>query len=192
MLRHGETEWSASGRHTSRTDISLTVEGEQQARRAGLVLSKLRETDIPPAHVVCSPRQRALQTAKLAGLEIDEVTEELTEWDYGEYEGLTSAQIQEKVPDWTIWSSPVPGGETADEVSERAKKLLDRVVGALRTGDVVLIGHGHFSRVLAATWLGLTASDGVRLALEPACITVLGDEGGEPQIVRSNIPPWND
>lgn len=192
LLRHGETDWSESGRHTGRTDVPLTVRGEQQARRAGLVLSKFRRTNMPPALVLCSPRQRALHTAKLAGLEVDQVTEELAEWDYGDYEGLTTEQIRDTTPDWTIWSHPVPGGETAEQVSARANRLLDRVASALRTGDVVLVGHGHFSRVLIASWLGLIASEGVRFALDPAGSTVLGEERGHRQITRSNIPPWSD
>ena len=190
VLRHGETEWSATGRHTGVTDVPLTVGGEQQARRAGLVLSQLRGTNVPPALVLCSPRQRALRTAELAGLHVDEVTDELAEWDYGQYEGLTTEQIREKVPNWTIWSHPVPGGETADHVGARATKLLDRVVSAMRQGDVILVGHGHFSRVLIARWLDLPTADGVRFALDPAGTTVLGSERGERQVRRSNIPPW--
>jgi probable phosphoglycerate mutase len=192
LLRHGETDWSEAGRHTGRTDVALTVRGEQQSRRAGLALSKLRGTNLPPALVLCSPRQRALHTAKLAGLEVDQVTEELAEWDYGDYEGLTTKQIQETTPGWTIWSHPVPGGETADQVSARASRLLDRVASALRAGDVVLVGHGHFSRVLIASWLGLIAAEGVRFALDPAGISMLGEERGHRQVTRSNIPPWSD
>ncbi|HEX3791811.1 MAG TPA: histidine phosphatase family protein [Pseudonocardiaceae bacterium] len=190
VLRHGETRWSLSGQHTGRTDVALTVHGEQQARRAGLVLSRLRGTNTPPALVLSSPRQRAEHTAQLAGLVVDEVTEELAEWDYGDYEGLTTEQIREKVPQWTVWSHPIPGGESADQVGKRANHLLDRVTRALSTGDVVLVGHGHFSRVLTACWLGLTASDGVRFGLDPAGTTVLGTERGERQLIRSNIPPW--
>ncbi|HWE90679.1 MAG TPA: histidine phosphatase family protein [Pseudonocardiaceae bacterium] len=192
VLRHGETEWSESGRHTGRTDIPLTGVGEQQARRAGLVLSKLRGTNLPPALVLCSPRQRALHTAKLAGLEVDQTTDELAEWDYGDYEGLTTEHIRETVPDWTIWSRPVPAGESAEQVGARANLLLDRVASALNSGDVVLIGHGHFGRVLVASWLGMAATDGARFALDPAGITTLGTERGERQVIRSNIPPWTD
>lgn len=190
VLRHGETRWSITGQHTGRTDVALTVEGEQQARRAGLVLSRLRGTNTPPALVLSSPRQRAQLTAQLAGLDVDEVTEELAEWDYGDYEGLTTPQIREKVPNWTVWSHPIPGGESADDVTKRATDLLDRVTGALATGDVILVGHGHFSRVLTAAWLGLHASDGVRFGMDPAATTVLGTERGERQVSRANIPPW--
>ncbi len=190
VLRHGETEWSANGRHTGVTDVPLTAEGVQQARRAGIVLSRLRGTDVPPTLVLSSPRQRALRTAELAGLHVDEVTEELAEWDYGDYEGLTTSEVRQKVPNWTIWSHPVPGGESGEHVGERASKLLDRVNSAMSEGDVVLIGHGHFSRVLIARWLELSTADGVRFALDPAGITMLGSERGERQVLRSNVPSW--
>jgi broad specificity phosphatase PhoE len=190
VLRHGETDWSANGRHTGVTDIPLTPDGEQQARRAGMVLSELRGTDVPPALVLSSPRKRALRTAELAGLDVDEVTDELAEWNYGEYEGLTTEAIREKVPNWTVWTHPIPGGESAQQVAERASTLLDRVTSAMALGDVILVGHGHFSRVLIARWLDMSASDGVRFALDPAAVTVLGTERDERQVRRSNIPPW--
>jgi probable phosphoglycerate mutase len=190
VLRHGETEWAAAGRHTGTTDVPLTTAGEQQARRAGLVLSQLRGTNLPPALVLCSPRKRALRTAELAGLTVDEVTDELAEWNYGDYEGLTTEQIREKVPNWTVWSHPIPNGESSEAAGSRASKLLDRVSGAMASGDVILIGHGHFSRVLTARWLELPAADGVRFGLDPAGTTVLGSERGERQVLRSNIPPW--
>lgn len=190
VLRHGETEWSLAGRHTGRTDIPLTVRGEQQARHAGLVLSHLRGTNVPPSLVLSSPRERAAHTAELAGLHVDETTEELAEWDYGEYEGLTTAQIQERVPNWTVWNHPVPGGETGEHVHQRAERLLNRITEAVPTGDVVLVGHGHFNRALVAAWLGDPASAGVRFALDPASITVLGMERGERQVIRSNVPSW--
>jgi broad specificity phosphatase PhoE len=190
VLRHGETEWAATGRHTGTTDVPLTVAGEQQARRAGLVLSALRGTNLPPALVLCSPRKRALRTAELAGLDVDEVTDDLAEWDYGDYEGLTTDEIREKVPHWTVWTHPIPHGENSDQVGVRASHLLDRVTTAMSSGDVILIGHGHFSRVLVARWLEMPASDGVRFSLDPAGTTVLGSERGERQVVRSNVPPW--
>jgi probable phosphoglycerate mutase len=190
VLRHGETEWAATGRHTGTTDVPLTVAGEQQARRAGLVLSQLRGTNLPPALVLCSPRKRALRTAELAGLDVDEVTDDLAEWDYGDYEGLTTDEIREKVPNWTVWTHPIPRGESSDQVGARASHLLDRVTTAMSFGDVILIGHGHFSRVLIARWLEMSASDGVRFGLDPAGTTVLGSERGERQVLRSNIPPW--
>jgi broad specificity phosphatase PhoE len=190
VLRHGETEWASTGRHTGITDIPLTVTGEQEARRAGFVLSQLRGTNLPPALVLCSPRERAVRTAELAGLHVDELTEDLAEWNYGDYEGLTTDEIREKVPNWTVWTHPIPNGESGEHVGERASQLLDRVCGAMTSGDVILVGHGHFSRVLVARWLEMPASDGVRFALDPAGTTVLGSERGERQVLRSNIPPW--
>jgi broad specificity phosphatase PhoE len=186
LLRHGQTEWSVNGRHTGRTDIPLTPAGENQARAAGLTLSTLRKG---PALVVSSPRQRAVRTAELAGLVVDETTEDLAEWDYGEYEGITTPQIRETVPGWTVWSGPIPGGETGAQVGARADKLLERVRAALADTEVILVGHGHFSRVLVARWLGLPAAAGVHFGLDPAGVSVLGDERGEPKIEHLNIPP---
>lgn len=190
LLRHGQTEWSESGRHTGRTDIPLTEEGEQQARRAGAVLARLRATDVPPALVMTSPRTRATRTAELAGLEITDTSELLAEWDYGDYEGITTPQIRETVPGWTVWSHPVPNGEAAAQIAERARKTLDRARKALEGGDVVLVGHGHFSRVLIAAWLELPPDQGVHFGLDPAGICVLGDERGDPQVRRLNVPAW--
>lgn len=189
LLRHGETEWSASGRHTGVTDIPLTDAGEQQARRAGLVISALRGTAVPPARVFTSPRQRAIRTAELAGLTVDEKVDELVEWDYGSYEGLTTEQIREQVPGWTVWSDPLPGGEDAQRVTDRADAVLARVRDLLVCGDVVLVGHGHFSRVLIARWLNLPADQGVHFGLDPAGTSVLDYERGEPRIGRLNVPP---
>lgn len=189
LIRHGQTEWSKSGQHTGSTDIPLTAEGEQQARRAAGVLSALRATSVPPALVLSSPRHRALRTAELVGLSVDRTTEDLGEWDYGDYEGLTTEQIREKVPQWTVWSHPIPNGETATQVEARAKSVVDDVRAALPKGDVVLIGHGHFSRVLVTAWLGLPPEDGVRFAVQPAAVSVLGFERGTPQLNALNVPP---
>jgi probable phosphoglycerate mutase len=189
LLRHGATGWTRSGRHTSRTDVALTGEGEQQARRAGTVISALRATDVPPALVASSPRQRALRTAELAGLEVTEVTEALSEWDYGDYEGLTTEEIRQHVPGWTVWTHPVLGGESRDAVRHRAEQVFERVSAALRVGDVVLVGHGHFSRVLIATWLGYDASEGVRFGLSSAGTSVLDRERGVPRLGMLNVPP---
>jgi probable phosphoglycerate mutase len=139
--------------------------------------------------VLSSPRRRALHTAELAGLHVDETTGDLAEWDYGDYEGITTEQIRETVPGWTVWSHPVPGGETAEEVATRADKVLARLRGLLAETDVILVGHGHFSRVLLARWIEEPPSFGVRFALDPGSVTVLGDERGTPQIQHLNIPP---
>lgn len=189
LLRHGQTEWSATGRHTSTSEVGLTEEGEQQARLAGGVLSALRATTVPPAKVICSPRDRAVRTAQLAGLTVDERDEQLAEWNYGEYEGLTTEQIQEKVPNWTVWSHPVPGGESVHDVHKRARSIVESARSILPRGDVVLIGHGHFLRVVVATWLGGEPGDGVRYALDPAAVTVLGHERGVEQIRALNVLP---
>ncbi|MEU5694211.1 histidine phosphatase family protein [Actinosynnema sp. NPDC020468] len=189
LLRHGQTEWSESGRHTGRTDVPLTDEGVQQARRAGAVLARLRGTDLPPALVLSSPRARAWRTAELAGLHAER-TESLAEWDYGDYEGLTTPHIRETDPGWTVWTHPVPGGETHEQVAERAQAVVAQARAALAGGDVVLVGHGHFSRVLIATWLNLPPSEGVHFGLDPAGTTVLGDERGDPQVRRLNVPAW--
>jgi broad specificity phosphatase PhoE len=188
LLRHGETEWSRTGRHTSRTDLPLTSTGERRAAEAGPLLASLRGGD-PPALVAASPRSRALHTAELAGLSVGLVTEDLAEWDYGEYEGLSTPTIRETVPGWTVWTHSCPGGETAAEVGARAARMVERARAELPAGDVILVGHGHFSRVLIATWLGLEPTSGVHFGLDAAAVTVLGDERGVPQVKRSNVPP---
>jgi probable phosphoglycerate mutase len=183
LVRHGETEWSRSGRHTGRTDVQLTPEGEREATALGLVLA-----DVQPVLVLSSPRRRALRTAELAGLHVDDVDADLSEWDYGEYEGLTRAQIRDRVPDWSLWTHPVPGGETRDEVAVRADRVLGRVFASLADGAVVLVAHGHISRVIGARWIGLAVRDGGRLALGTAAPSVLGGEHGSPVIRRWNLP----
>lgn len=176
VLRHGATEWSSTGRHTGRTDVPLNAQGEDQARA-------LRPPDelVRPV-VLSSPRSRAVRTAELAGLRVTGTLGELTEWDYGEYEGSTTDQIRETVPGWTLWTHPVPGGESADQVGSRADRVLERVRPTLDGADVVLVGHGHFGRVLIARWLGLPAVAGVHFALRPARFAVLGHERGTPQL----------
>jgi broad specificity phosphatase PhoE len=184
LLRHGETEWSASGRHTGRTDVPLTDRGREKARAtAALGAALLHGT--APALVLSSPRSRARTTAELAGLHVDRVDERLAEWDYGDFEGLTTPQIREQVPDWTIWTGPVPHGETAEQVAARADSLLADV--ATVDGDVVLVGHGHFSRVLIARWIALPATEGVRFAMDAASWAVLGHERGVPQLEHVNL-----
>ncbi|GAB2745592.1 acid phosphatase [Salinifilum aidingensis] len=185
LLRHGETAWSSSGRHTGRTDVPLTPAGERAAERAGRSLAALRGT--APALVLVSPRQRAQETARLAGLDPSAVEPRLAEWDYGDCEGRTTPEIREEVPGWTLWTHGVPGGETAEQVAQRADAVLSRARTA--GSDVVLVGHGHFSRCLVARWLDRPVPDGVRFALDAACITVLGHERGVPQLVHANVPP---
>lgn len=189
LLRHAQTEWAASGRHTSRTDVPLTEYGEQRAGQLGALLARLRGPDAKPPVVLSSPRRRALRTAELAGLRAPMVVGELTEWDYGSYEGLTTPQIRESVPGWTVWTHPCPGGESAQEVSARADRVLARLTELRALGDVVLVGHGHFSRVLTARWIGLPATSGVHFALDPGGLTVLGHERGVPRLDHVNLTP---
>jgi probable phosphoglycerate mutase len=183
LLRHGETEWSASGRHTGRTDLPLTVAGERQAVALHGMLG-----DIAPALVMCSPRRRARDTARLAGLAVDEVSEDLAEWDYGAYEGRTTAEIQQDRPGWSLWTDGVPDGETHEQVRQRADRVLARAAAALRHGPVVLVGHGHFSRVLGARWVGLPLEAGAHLLLGTAAPSLLGAQYGVPVIARWNLP----
>ncbi len=191
LLRHGETQWSASGRHTGRTDIPLTRFGQEQARRAGALLGALRDS-IAPALVLASPRERAVRTAELAGLVPDRLEPELAEWDYGAYEGATTSEIREQVPGWTLWTHPCPGGETAEGVADRADRLLASIAATLRGGaegaDAVLVGHGHFNRVLTARWVGLPATAGVDFALDAGAWTVLGHEREVPRLDHVNLP----
>ena len=186
LLRHGETEWSLSGKHTGRTDIPLTERGRGLARAAGELGRRLRG-DAPPALVLSSPRRRARDTVELAGLHVDRVDERLAEWDYGECEGRTTPEIRETVPGWTVWTHPCPGGETAAQVGARADSVLAEVRAVLPRGDVVLAGHGHFSRVLIARWIDLPAAEGVRFAMEAPCWAVLGDERGIARLDHVNL-----
>ena len=183
LVRHGETEWSKSGRHTGSTDIPLTATGREQAAALRGLLADLR-----PVLVVCSPRQRAQDTAQLAGLDVDEVTDDLAEWNYGEYEGLTTPEIREHDPGWMIFTHPTPGGETSEQVRTRADRVLGRAAARLDEGPVVLVGHGHFSRVLGARWMGLPVSSGANLLLGTAAPSVLGAQHGIRAVVRWNIP----
>jgi broad specificity phosphatase PhoE len=179
LVRHGPTEWSRDHRHTSVTDLPLLPEGEAAAR--GLA-PRLAGTDF--ALVLTSPRVRARRTAELAGFPDAETDDDLTEWAYGDYEGVTTEQIRERTPGWTVWTHPSPGGETADAVGER----LDRVVARVRAagGPVLVFGHGHALRVLAARWLGLAPTEGRHLRLDTATISVLGYERETPVVQRWN------
>jgi probable phosphoglycerate mutase len=169
LVRHGETEWSKAGRHTSTTDLPLTADGERVARS---LLDRL--AGVPFDLVLTSPMQRARVTAGLCGFGDAEVDDDLVEWAYGAYEGRTTAEIRQEVPGWTIWTHEAPGGETPGQVTER----LDRVVGRLR--DVperaLVFGHGHALRALTARWLGLPSTDGRLFRLDTGTISRLGYE----------------
>lgn len=179
LVRHGQTEWSKAGRHTSVTDLPLLPEGEEVAR--GLP-AKLAGVDF--VQVLTSPRQRARRTAELAGFPDAEVDEDLVEWAYGDYEGITTAEIREEQPGWSIWTHAAPGGESAAQVTER----LDRVVARARAvdGATLAFAHGHSLRALAARWLGLPVSEGRLLRLDTATVSVLGEERDQPVVLRWN------
>ena len=179
LLRHGETEWSRSGQHTSRTELDLTDTGREQAKVTADALAEL-QPDNPL--VISSPRKRALVTAELAGLTVDEVSPLLAEWDYGAYEGLTTKQIREKVPDWLIWTHGADGGESVQQVSDRADRAVALALEHMASRDVVFIGHGHFSRAVITRWVELPLSEGIRFAMVAASIAVCGFEHGVRQI----------
>jgi broad specificity phosphatase PhoE len=181
LIRHGQTEWSAAGRHTSVTDLPLTPEGR---RRATAMAGRLAGRTF--GLVLTSPRMRARDTAKLAGLTGTQVDEDLAEWNYGEYEGLTTQQIRDRDPGWTVWSGYTPGGESGDQVGARADRVLARVRPVLPSADVCLVGHGHMLRVLVARWLGLPPRDGSLFQLETATLSVLGYERETPVLSMWN------
>jgi broad specificity phosphatase PhoE len=184
VIRHGETEWSRSGRHTGRSDLPLTSAGEQQAVSVGAVIRAVLGPR-PPALVISSPRQRARRTAELAGYPPDELSEDAAEWDYGDLEGLTSAEIGQRHPDWSIWTGPVPGGEDADEVSARIDRLLQHVAAA--GSPVLVFSHGHAGRCLAARWLAEPVASGQHYRLDTGGVGTLGFEHDRPVIVQWNL-----
>jgi len=185
LIRHGETAWTISGAHTGRTDIPLTENGRRHAREIGAQLAGR-----PFALVLTSPLQRARETCRLAGYgDVTQIDPDLHEWDYGAYEGRTSAQIQKEAPGWTIWTGAVPGGETIQQVAARAQRVIERALGA--GGDVALFAHGHFLRVLTACWLGLPPDAGRLFALSTASLSVLGFERETRVISEWNLVPVN-
>ena len=183
LVRHGETEWSLSGQHTGSTEIPLTASGEEGARRLAPILR-----DIAFARVLTSPRRRAQRTCELAGLSAHaEIASDLAEWDYGDYEGLRSAEIHEQRPGWNIFRDGCPGGESPAQVSDRA----DRLLAALgpQGGDIALFSHGHFGRILATRWIGLPTIQGQHFALGVASLSILGFEPSHPE--TRAIALWN-
>jgi broad specificity phosphatase PhoE len=179
LVRHGETEWSKSGRHTSVTDLPLTSVGEAMAHEVG---ERLAGEEF--ALVLTSPRLRARRTAELLGHDEAEVDEDLVEWGYGDYEGITNAQIRKTVPGWTLWTHPVPGGETPEQVTKRLDRSIERVRAA--DGQVMVISHGHALRAFAARWLGLPVTEGRLFRLDTATVSVLSYERGTPVVLRWN------
>jgi broad specificity phosphatase PhoE len=207
VLRHGETEWSKAGRHTGRTDIPLTAHGAAMATSLAPLLARLAARD-GLAAVFTSPAQRAVRTAELAGLggpgaagslggREPKQDPDLWEWDYGGYEGVTTAEIKRQRPGWFLWRDGViPGdaahpGENIEQVGERVDRVLKRAMPLLGNGDVVLVAHGHVLRVLTARYLGLPPADGRLFRLDTGTVSTLGTEHDEPVILSWNVPPGN-
>lgn len=181
LVRHGQTEWSVSGQHTSRTDLPLIEEGRQRAIEIGKRLGGHSF-----AIVLCSPLRRARETCELAGFGGQaEICDDCREWDYGEYEGLTTPEIRRENPNWNLWRDGCPGGERPADVAARADRVLSRMRGA--NGDALLFAHGHILRVLAARWVGMGVEAGARLALSAGAISVLGFER-ETEVIAH----WNE
>ena len=181
LVRHGETDWSAAGRHTGWTDLPLNANGIRQAERLAARLAGHSFV-----RVLASPLARAFETCRIAGLaDVATVTPDLREWNYGEYEGLSSDEIRADRPDWTIWTGGVRGGETIDEVAARADRVIASATDA--GGDVAIFGHGHCLRILAARWLGLDPAGGALLELSTATLSRLGWERE-----RRVVELWND
>ena len=183
LIRHGETEWSLSGKHTSRTDISLTEHGRKRAEE---LRDYLNGTQFSAVFV--SPMQRARETCAIAGFgDVAVVDEGLREWDYGIYEGKTTAEIRKEVPDWSVWKDEIVGGETAEHVGDRADGVIARALAAAPAGGkVALFAHAHILRILAARWVGLAADGGRLLALGTGSVSVLGWER-ETRVIEA----WN-
>jgi probable phosphoglycerate mutase len=179
LVRHGETTWSRVRRHTGRTDLPLTPAGEAAA---AALAPRLRDVAFDLA--LSSPLQRALRTAQLAGLS-PAPEPNAVEWDYGDYEGVTTAEIRETVPGWRVWQDPVPNGETIEEVAKRAGTVIRRVREEARE-RAILVAHGHFSRILAMRWLGLPPAAGEHLRMGTATVSVLGWDRGLPIVERWN------
>ncbi|MEU5081714.1 MULTISPECIES: histidine phosphatase family protein [Streptomyces] len=190
LVRHGETEWSRSGQHTSWTDLPLTGRGEEQAKSLAPLL-----TGRTYARALSSPLSRALRTAELAGIPGVEPDPDLHEWDYGGYEGVTTVEIHRTRPDWDLWTDGVPPGpeghpgESPARIGARADRVLARVAPALAEGDVVLVAHAHFLRVLTARRLGLPPADGRLFQLATATVSRLSTEHGHPVIAEWNVRP---
>jgi probable phosphoglycerate mutase len=184
LLRHGATAWAQNGRHTGRTDLPLLPEGETEARALAPVLARQRF-----AAVLVSPLQRARRTAELAGLGANaRICPDLQEWDYGRYEGITTAAIREQVPGWTVWSHGCPDGESSPQVEARCQRVIALAESLGNGGAVALVAHGHILRSLAGTWLGLGPGGGALLNLNTATLSVLGHERERRTVVRWNAP----
>jgi broad specificity phosphatase PhoE len=194
LLRHGQTEWSAAGRHTGRTDVPLTSKGAADAAALAPMVARMTAGGRLAA-VFASPARRAQRTAELAGLTVTKTDPDLWEWDYGGYEGVTTSEIQRTRPGWSLWRDGViPGdadhpGETVEEVGARVDRVLKRAGPLLGDGDVVLVAHGHVLRILTARYLGLPPADGRLFRLDTGTVSTLGTEHDDPVILTWNAPP---
>jgi probable phosphoglycerate mutase len=182
LVRHGETEWSRAGRHTSRTDVGLTERGKTEARNLEDVLARRSF-----ALVLSSPRRRARETAALAGFADPIVDDDLVEWDYGAYEGRTTAEIRADRPDWNLWHDGAPEGESAEHVAARADRIIARAAAA--DGDTLVFAHAHFLRVVGARWLGLDTSAGRYFYLDSGSISWLAWQREQPVLGKWNVTP---
>jgi broad specificity phosphatase PhoE len=186
LVRHGETEWSKNGKHTSFSDIPLTLEGERQA---AALKSELSEWDFKL--VMCSPRARAKRTCELAGfLDRAEITDDLAEWNYGDYEGITTKEIRQKDPKWTVFTSSTPGGETPDQVAERCDRVIERAKAI--NDDVVLFAHSHVLRVLIARWLELPPIEGRHFVLQTGTLNILSYEHESTVLISLNAETFRN
>ena len=183
IVRHGETEWSLTGRHTGCTDLPLTANGAAKAKQVGEILGGRKF-----ALVLTSPLQRARETCRLAGYgDQAETCDDLLEWDYGEYEGRTTAEIRAEAPGWSVWEGAVPGGESLEQVSARVRRVIERAEQA--GGDVACFAHGHVLRVLMVTWIGRPPDEGRLVRLGSASVSVLGYEHEQRVLQRVNVQP---
>ena len=186
LVRHGETEWSKNGRHTSFSDTPLTLEGERQASSLEKELS-----DWDFKLVLCSPRARAKRTCELAGLlDRAEITDDLTEWNYGAYEGITTKEIRQKNPTWTVFTSPTPGGETPDQVAERCDRVIARAKAI--NDDVILFAHSHVLRVMIARWLELSPVEGRHFVLQTGTLNILSYEHESTVLISLNAETFRN
>jgi probable phosphoglycerate mutase len=184
IIRHGETEWSLSGRHTGRTDIPLTTRGEAEARALQARLGAITFVEVQS-----SPLQRARHTCELTGLSATPVIEpDLAEWDYGAYEGLRSSEIHQQRPDWSVFRDGCPGGESSADISNRADRLIARLRS--RDGNIALFTHGHFACALAARWIDMPVIEGQHLLLSTASISMLGYHPTHPEVPVISL--WNE
>ena len=182
LVRHGETDWSKTHRHTGRTDVPLTETGRDQARQLGKILASWSNV-----RVFTSPLQRAVETCRLAGFaDASESVDDLREWDYGAYEGRTTSDIRLEIPDWSVWTHPVLEGESTEDVAERADRVIERIRGDDQ--DVLVFAHGHLLRILAARWCGLAPQHGRLFALDTATLSLLGYEREVPVLRMWNSP----